>query len=58
MLHHECRHIAAHLGAADKKSFQNEDRAGTAALEQVDEVTRKLDRTPVDAPATARISDQ
>ena len=38
--------MAVHLGATDKKSSQTEDRVGTAALENMDEVTRKLEHTP------------
>ena len=45
MLHHECRHMAAHLGNAGEKSSTTEDRPETAALRQVDRFTHE-GRTP------------
>ena len=45
MLHHECRHMAAHLGAADNKSPTKENMPERTALRQVDEVTREVDQT-------------
>ena len=51
MLHHECRHMAAHLEATFKKSSQigdQVDREGTATLDQVDEDTFKLEQNPAE----------
>ena len=51
MLHHECRHMAAHLEATFKKSSQigdQVDREGTATLDQVDEDTFKLKQSPAE----------
>ena len=45
MLHHECRHMATHLGNASEKSSVTEDRPKTAALRQVDRFTHE-DHTP------------
>ena len=45
MLHHECRHMAAHLGTAGEKSSTIEDRPETATLRQVDGITHEADQT-------------
>ena len=55
MLNHECRHMAAHLGAADEKSPTKEKRPEGTTLRQVDKVTRRLAKSlPRIPPATAR----
>ena len=41
MLHHECRHMAAHLGAANEEYSIKEDRPETTTLRQVDKVTAR-----------------
>ena len=45
MSHHECKHMAAHLGNAGKKSLIAEDRPETAAPRQVDKFTHEV-QTP------------
>ena len=46
MFYHECRHMAAHLGNADKKSSITEDRLEIAELRQVDRSAHE-GQTPV-----------
>ena len=43
MLHHECRHMAAHLGSAGEKTSTIEERPEKAALRQVDRITNYAD---------------